>query len=343
MPQQSGRSVYGAASHAVWEPRAPSTNRSPPRACPPVAVSSARACSAVVTASPPVAADLHPVVGGEQFGEVVAAGDVRAAAFVHGDDAVCRVVVEGGGAGPGAFGGGEQGAGGGADTVVRGRGQRALRVVAVESGEVGGGAQRGGGRRGVGVDAGEVDGAAGGGGVEVVGGGGGGVQPAGLVPPVPPHDGAGVPGGMVAHLVQRLLAGPRVGQVETGQGQAVRGDVHVGVDEGGCDERPVEVDDLGVRVQGAAGPVLPHPHDLPVGDGHRGGVGGAGAVDAAADEELSVRCGGLHGYPVCPVTAGADGAGGRRSRPRARSRLRRRGCRGGPGRPRCARRPRRRR
>ncbi|KLL96107.1 hypothetical protein NJ76_19175 [Rhodococcus sp. IITR03] len=123
--------------------------------------------------------------------------------------------------------------------------------------------------------------------------------------------------GVRADPAQRRRRGRRRRSGPARSGQAVAGGVHVGVDETGGDERAVQVDDLGVRVQGAAGPVLPDPHDRAVGDGHRGGIGGTGAVDAAADEKLGVRCR-AHECPVCPVTALRGGAGCPRSPLRAR-------------------------
>ena len=52
LPQQSGASSYGRLSHAVCEPSAPSTNRSPASPLAPVVSMSDCASAAVVTASP---------------------------------------------------------------------------------------------------------------------------------------------------------------------------------------------------------------------------------------------------------------------------------------------------
>ena len=85
-------------------------------------------------------------------------------------------------------------------------------------------------------------------------------------------------------------------QVEPDEGQAGGGQVHVAVDECRCDERAVEVDDLGVGKLGAANVIAAEPRDDAVAHGHRRGVGHGGAVHPPVEQECRHLFGlALHG------------------------------------------------
>lgn len=141
----------------------------------------------------------------------------------------------------------------------------------------------------MGVHAGQIGRAAGpGGGIDLLDGGRAALGPAGFVPAVA-DDRSGMGGGVLAHQLQASRERIRLGQVQTRQLQAERGDVHVRIDEGRGDESAVQIDDFGVGVQSAAGAFGPQPDHGAVGDRHRGGIGGTGTVDSAADQQLGTH------------------------------------------------------
>ena len=169
----SAASVYGWCSHAVREPSAPSTNRSPASPRAPVRSIRSRAWPAVVTRFAPVADDLDAVVGvAQRRCQSSMTADVGACAFVHRDDAERGRGVEGGQPRFAALLGGQPVAGGRAHQVVGVAGQRPLRIEARRVGQTRRQpAQRGRGRRGVDIDAGKVGGPVADDSVEVVGAG----------------------------------------------------------------------------------------------------------------------------------------------------------------------------
>ena len=71
-------------------------------------------------------------------------------------------------------------------------------------------------------------------------------------------------------------------QIEAGERETGRGEVHMAVDEGRRDEAAVEVDDLGAGEFGRADVVAAQPDDGAVADGHRGGVRHGRTMDPAA-------------------------------------------------------------
>ena len=161
-------------------------------------------------------------------------------------------------------------------------------------------------RGGVDVHTGQVGGPVTDHAVEVVGARRRGFRPARLVPAVPPDRSAGM--GLRVFGDQRQAVGHRCGraQIEAGEREAGRGEVHVAVDECRGDEAAVEVDDVGVGELRPADVVAAQPHDDAVTDGHRGGVGHGRTVDPAAQQERR--------------QTSRDGAGGAAARrPRRRS------------------------
>ncbi len=169
----------------------------------------------------------------------------------------------------------------------------AHRLPGTESGGIADGGdhveQSGGCDRGVCVDAGQIDSPPrAGGGIDLVGGRRPSLRPACLVPAVPDH-GAGVRRGIVTDQIQAVPQRPGRRQVQARQLQAQGGDVHMRIDEGGGDESAVQVDDFGVRMQCAPRPVGTQPHHRAIGDRHRGGIGGTGTVDTAADQQLGTH------------------------------------------------------
>ena len=106
----------------------------------------------------------------------------------------------------------------------------------------------------------QVDDRAPGGAVQLLPGGQGRVRPEGLVPPVPDDRPAAQPARLGGEHVEQGPTARHAAQVQSQQGHPGRRVVHVGVDEGGGDQRTVEVDDRigGVPVQvsaPAAGPI----------------------------------------------------------------------------------------
>ena len=84
-------------------------------------------------------------------------------------------------------------------------------------------------------------------------------------------------------------------QIEAGEHEAGRGEVHMAVDEGRRDEAAVEIDDLGVGELGQADVVAAQPDDGAIADGHRGGVRHGRTVDPAAREQRRQAQSGLGG------------------------------------------------
>ncbi len=85
----------------------------------------------------------------------------------------------------------------------------------------------------------------------------------------------------------------RRAQVETGEHQPGRGEMHMAVDERRRNEAAVEIDDLGVGELGEADVVAAQPHDGACADCHRGGVRHGRTVDPAALQkrgQLSRAC-----------------------------------------------------
>ena len=96
----------------------------------------------------------------------------------------------------------------------------------------------------------------------------------------------------------------RRAQVETGEHQPGRGEMHMAVDERRRNEAAVEIDDLGVGELGEADVVAAQPHDGACADCHRGGVRHGRTVDPAALQkrrQLSRACEAMPGvrHPRC--------------------------------------------
>ena len=257
VPWQSGRSAYGAA-----EPRGVRAERAVDEQVAAECVRTGRGeqGGGVVGGADrlaPVSAHLDTVVDARAVRGSRRAADLGSAAFVHGDDAVRGGVVERGACGPRLVAAAvSRGAGRGAHQVVGCGGERALRVEARRACRARRAAARSAveaaaecasirprytGRPGATASSSSV-------------GGRGGSGQRGLVPAVAP-DHRVVAGARRTPLqqggaVSRFAAPVRSRPVS---GEPVRGDMHVGVDEGRCDERAVEIDDLGVGVQGAPG------------------------------------------------------------------------------------------
>jgi hypothetical protein len=163
--------------------------------------------------------------------------------------------------GAGALLGGQPGAGGGAHQVVGVGGQRPLRIEPLAADSAGsrrsaverrewtstGPGRRAGRRRRV----------------EVVGARAVARRPPGLVPAVTPDRPVGMARAKSATSCRQCRSDVARAQIEAGEHQAGRGEVHVAVDEGGRDECAVEVDDLGVGKLGQADVVAAEPDDVP--------------------------------------------------------------------------------
>ena len=253
----------------------------------------------------PVATHLDRVVEVGEGQEVVEPTDVGAAVLVHGHHTPGGGEVERAPLGAGAVCRGEQLPGRAPDQVVRLGGQRLLRVIAGGLLQVRDqAAQRGGGHRGMLVDAGQIDRAVVGHRVEfrgrreppVVGIG---PRPGGIVPPESPEDLAVVEAGYRSADPGQTV--PTTGGVVEGQPQERepgRGEVDVRVDEGGCHEPAAQVGDVRVGVQRPSDVVTTDPHHHAVGDGNRGRIGHGCGVHGSAEEQF-----GRHGGQVCPARA----------------------------------------
>ena len=144
---------------------------------------------------------------------------------------------------------------------------------------------------GVDVHPGQVDHRAPGGTIELLAGGQPVVVPLGLVPAVP-HDGAAtqLPGPRGQEVEQRLAAGDTA-QVEAEQGHARRGVMDVGVDEGRCHQRTIEVDHgVGGVTMHLGSRRRADPDDLPVDDQHGTGPRHRRRVDGAPVQEQPHLC-----------------------------------------------------
>ena len=149
------------------------------------------------------------------------------------------------------------------------------------------------------VDAGQVRGPVSDGSVDVVGGRGGRPRPRGLVPAVRPEQTIRVGAGMFGDQLQAVLERRRSAQIQPGQREAGTHDVNMAVDERGCDERSVQIDDLGVRKLSAADVVAAQPRDDAVADRHRGRIGMGRAVHPPAYKK------GRHRGEATTASAGA--------------------------------------
>ena len=125
--------------------------------------------------------------------------------------------------------------------------------------------------------------------VHVGGGRGDGPRPRGLVPAVGPQRTVGMRPDVLRDPAQTVVQGRGRAQIQSRQCQAGTGGVNVAVDESGCDERSVQVDDLGVRKLVAPVVVAAQPGDHAVADRHRGGFGMRRTVHPAADQECRHR------------------------------------------------------
>ena len=139
------------------------------------------------------------------------------------------------------------------------------------------------------VDAGQVDHAAPGGPVDLLAARRPCLRPAGLVPAVPDDGRAPDLPGACLEQAERLSEGRGAREVESGEGQARAGGVHVRIDEARRDEGAAQVDDaVGAVAVRRGGGVLAQPgHLVPV-DEHRGRERAGRRVDRSPDEQHAV-------------------------------------------------------
>ena len=111
---------------------------------------------------------------------------------------------------------------------------------AVQPVEAGGRRQRGRHKRGVDIDAGEVDGPPAGGAFEFFAGGQGGVRPLRLVPAMAQYSPAARRGaGETGDGVEQFPGGADTTELQRVQGDARLGEMDVGIDETGCQQGAV--------------------------------------------------------------------------------------------------------
>ena len=137
------------------------------------------------------------------------------------------------------------------------------------------------------VDAGEIHRETTGGTVEV--GGGGRPRPGGVVPAVAPHRLARVRGDILGEQSQAVVDAGRGTQVQAGDPQTGRGQVHMAVDEGRRDEGAGQVGLFGVGKLLQAHLVAAQPRHHAVTHRHRRGLRVRRAVHAAVDQQQPFR------------------------------------------------------